>query len=208
MSWGKASILICGQLVVILLMVPSSWMERVIQIENEWMDVQMGGSSANWVRSNARRAYDTAVIDSGLMDGTYYLLLPSRQQRAQSGAMSGLGTRIIFPYVRDRLETTFMVVYQSLSRLVLLIAWAPFAALLLIPAIIDGLVSWRIRKTTFDFASPTINHYALTATGGLCTLMVVAVTAPVPVPPIALPIAVILLCPAIYFAVSHTSKRL
>lgn len=208
MGWGKVAAVISVQLVVILLLVPSSWMERVIEIENRWLTQQMGADSAAWISGHARSIYDTTVVQSGLMDGTYHLLLPSRAQKAQSGAMSELGGRTIFPYVHDRLETTFLVIYQSILRVMLVCAWLPFAALLLLPAIVDGIVAWRIRKTTFNFASPTINHYALLGAGVVTTVMLVAVLAPIPAPPLALPVAVLALCPALYFAVSHTSKRI
>lgn len=208
MGWGKATLLIFGQLIVILLLVPSTWMNRVTEIEDHWLTDQMGTASATWVREHAETIYATLVVDSGLLRGTYHLLLPTRTQKAQSGAMSGVGTRHVFPYVRDRLKTAFLVLYQSILRAVMFTAWLPFAGLLLLPAVIDGVIAWRIRKTTFNFASPTLNHYALLAISVVVTGLVVALLAPLPVPPLALPLAILVLCPAFYIAVSHTSKRI
>lgn len=208
MGWGKATILVFVQLIVILLLVPSQWMKSVTEVENRWLTEQMGAESAIWVREHAESIYDTAIVDSGLMRGTYHLLLPTRAQKAESGAMSGVGTRHVFPYVRDRLKTTFLVIYQSILRAVTFFAWLPFAGLLLVPAIVDGVIAWRIRKTTFDFASPTLNHYALLALSVIGTALVVALLAPLPVPPLAPPLAILVLCPALYIAVSHTSKRI
>lgn len=208
MGWGKAVILIFGQIIVLLLLVPSQWMERVTEIENRWLTEQMGSSSAAWVREHSESIYVASMVDSGLMQATYNLLLPTREQKAQSGAMANVGTRNVFPYVRDRLNTTFLVIYQSIARAVTMAAWAPFAALLLLPAIIDGVIAWRIRKTTFDFASPTANHYALLGISILTTAMIVTLLAPWPIPPLIIPVAILMLCPALYIAVSHTSKRI
>lgn len=208
MGWGKAAILIFVQIIIILVLVPSAWMERVIAIENRWLGQQMGTESAGWVRAHSEAIYDTVVVDSGLLAGTYALILPTEAEKRQSGAMSDMGSRHAFPYARDRLRTTFLVIHQSITRAVVFAAWAPFALLVLTPAVVDGLISWRIRKTTFHFASPTANHFALAFIGLLATALVVALLAPFPVPPLAIPAALLALTPALYIAVSHTSKRL
>lgn len=207
MHWGKILVVLSLQIVLVCVLVPSSWMERVVDTENRWLDRQMGTETAAWVRRHAKAAYDVAIVRPGVLDGLYAFLTPTAAQKARSGELSDLGSRNVFPYVRDRLETLFLVVYQTFVRLVLVAAWAPFAALILLPAIIDGIVGWRIRRTTFGFPSPTINHYALLLLSGIGTLMGVAVFAPMPLPPLALPAAFASMAPALYLAVSHTSKR-
>lgn len=110
--------------------------------------------------------------------------------------------------VEDRIQAFFDVLYQVFTRFALLMVWLPFALILMLPALWDGLMTWKIKKTTFDFSSPIIHRYSMIILGSGIILLFMGLFAPLAIPPVVLPSMIIGLALMAGLALSHLQKKI
>ncbi len=203
--WLVAWLLVI-EILVILLLVPGDWTDKAIEKESALVEASLGSESRYWIREQAESWYQSVMIDSGFYEGMYYTLIPTEEQRKNSRGMENMGTWW-FEWAKGRMEALANVVYQFMTRTALFMTWAPYMLILLLPAIYDGMMTWRIKRTNFDYASPIIHRYGIRFTGYLVLGLGIAFFAPIALNPIIIPIVMMICCVLIGLTMGNLQKR-
>jgi hypothetical protein len=194
------------ELLVILLLVPGDWTDKTIKEESKLVEANLGSDTRHWISSKADSWYQSTMIDSGFYEGIYYTLIPTEEQRLSSRGMENMGG-FWFHWAKGRIEAFGNVVYQFFTRMALLFSWAPYMAILFIPALHDGMMTWRIKRTNFDYASPVIHRYGVRLMGYLLIGLGIAFFAPIALNPIVIPIVMMACCVLVGIAAGNLQKR-
>ena len=192
--------------IVVLLLIPGHWMRDVIRTEHDWLWRGMGAESAAWVEHTALDWYTGAVIETGTLDATYNHLLPTPEQISHAHGMEHIGDHW-FPLVESRLDALFATIYQVFVRLALLVSWLPFLTITAAPAILDGMMAWRIRQQSFAYTSPVVHRFAMQAAVWSCAVLVLILFVPFPISPTVFPILGVVLILALARIAANTQKR-
>ncbi|HBD1828762.1 TPA: DUF4400 domain-containing protein, partial [Escherichia coli] len=161
--WLLVAWLLVIELLAILLLIPGDWTDRAIKRESELVEQSLGVEARDWIQNKASTWFRSSVIDSGFYEGMYQTLIPSEEERQKSKGMQDMG-KGWFVWVKGRMEAFVNVIYQFYTRLALLAAWAPYMLILFVPAVYDGMMTWRIKRTNFDYASPVLHRYSVRGT--------------------------------------------
>lgn len=211
MSKHKSVWLLCLalmlEIIIISVLVPGDWTGRVINKEKQMIQNQLGAEISHWIGQTSHHWYRSWIVDTQMEQSMRDFFIPTEEQRLRSKGMESMGG-FWFVWVEDRIQAFFDVLYQVLTRFALLMVWLPFVLILLLPALWDGLMTWNIKKTTFDFSSPIIHRYSMLAlsTGGI--LLVMGLFAPLAIPPGVLPSMIIGLALMAGLALSHLQKKI
>ena len=203
--WLVAWLLVI-EILVILLLIPGDWVDKTIQRESELMEKNLGYETRQWINNTAGGWYKTSILDSGFYDAMYHTLIPTEEERKKSKGMENMGQRW-FVWVEGRIEAFTNVIYQFYVRLALLFSWIPYLFILFIPSVYDGLMSWKIKRTNFDYASPVIHRYSIQGIFLLSIGLFIIFFAPIALNPIIIPIVMMLCCVLLGLAFSNLQKR-
>ncbi len=195
------------EVVVILLIITESWMQRVVHTEHGWLRDSMGETQAAWIEKTATTWYNEIVVETGALKATYNFLLPTREQIDASTGAEHLGDHW-FPLVLSRLQALFAVLYQMFVRLALMLSWLPFIVIASVPAILDGMMTWRIRRCSFVNTSTVVHRMAMNVTGWSVVALILALFVPLPVSPAFFPIVGIIIIIATVQVTANTQKRI
>lgn len=204
--WLVAWLLVI-EVLVILLLIPGDWINKTIQRELELMEKNLGYETRQWISNTAGDWYKTSMLDSGFYDAIYRTLIPTEDERKKSKGMEDMG-QIWFAWVEGRIKSFTNVIYQFYMRLALLYSWAPYLLILFIPAVYDGLMSWKIKRTNFDYASPVVHRYSIRGALFLGVGLFIAFFAPIALNPMVIPVAMMLCCVLLGLALSNVQKRI
>lgn len=204
--WMVAWLLI-AELFVIMVFVPGSWTESVVEREQELIRSSLGQNTVEWINEKALSWYTSSMLDSGVCRTLHEMTIPTPEERARSVGMQDLGATV-FPWVEDRLAALMHVVYQVCLRIAMIMVWAPYMLILFIPAVFDGVMTWKIKRTNFDYASPVMHRYGLRGVLLTVQLMLIAFFAPIALNPIIIPAALMVSCVMIGLIVANVQKRL
>lgn len=196
------------EFLLIAVLVPSTWTENAIRTENGWVKSRMGHDSAEWIERKSTVWYTALVVDSGFLDAAYRHMLPSEEEKRRSKGLERLGEQVVFPYIEARLKVFFYTMYQLFARLALLVTWLPFLMIVAVPAIIDGMLLWRIRRLTFAYNSPLVHGYATVTVGYGFLILLIALFAPIALPPEFFPFVLSTMALASAVMAAHAPKRI
>ncbi|AJY53111.1 DUF4400 domain-containing protein [Halomonas sp. KO116] len=199
--------LLVAELFIIMVFIPGHWTERVIQKESTMIESQLGRDTVEWIDRKALQWYNRSMWDTGIYHTLHTLLIPTEQERVASRGMEGIGGKI-FPWVEDRLAAMMNVVYQVFARAALLIVWAPYMLILLVPALWDGFMTWKIKRTNFDYASPIWHRYGVRGVFFVLQCLLIAFFAPVALNPIIIPMTMMVMCVMMGLATANLQKRI
>lgn len=152
-------IVVCEVLAISIFFEP----ERVVaEIEKEHILVleRLGEEQAIKLALGAKQTFTTIFVDTGIVETTYKMFIPTDEEVARSRGMQNLGKEF-FPKVQTTLRSFWNGIYQSVYRLHLLFEWKIFFLALFIPACIDGFTQREIKKTSYGYASPVRYHASL-----------------------------------------------
>lgn len=198
--------LLIAEMFVILVFVPGHWTERVIEKESAMVQSQLGRNTVDWIDQKALNWYNISMWESGVYKTLHTLLIPTPEERASSRGMQNMGSQI-FPWVEDRLASLMHVVYQVCARIALLAVWAPYMLILLIPAVWDGYMGWKIKRTNFDYASPVLHRYGIRGVLLVAQCLLIAFFAPIALNPIIIPLTMMVACVMFGLALANLQKR-
>lgn len=187
--WWLA-VLLLVQLLVIGILVPGEWATRVLREERRLILQQLGSETGTRVLERGDIWLQRWILDPGVDLAIREFLIPSPEQRKRSTGLQNLGTPW-FAWVEVRIETLMDVVQQVMVRLALLATWLPLAGLILLPALWDGWMSWRVKQRSFDYASPIVHRFSVLAGLWGSGLLVLCLLAPFTLSPVVFPL---LLC--------------
>jgi hypothetical protein len=194
------------ELIVILFLVTGSWMHGVAQTENESLKSLMGEKQTQWIKDKAAVWYQESIISPGVIDSTYNMFVPTSTKKTETSGVEKI-TEVWSGIVQARLDGFFTMVYQVLVRLALMLSWSPFMAIVCIPALLDGAMTWRIRQHSFANTSVMVHRLAMRVTGWSMTIMVAALFLPFPVSPLLFPVTgIVIIISAVQMTI-NTQKR-
>jgi hypothetical protein len=208
--WGTtvAVTLVVMEFILLSALVPTEWSNRVRDLEDRWLKDLMGAETAELVLTSARSWYGTVFIDTGLVQGSYELLLPDDASIRTTPELGKLAGSPLWPWVADRLDVVWQALYMAMQRTSLLLAWWPFFAFVLVGAAIDGLLRRSIRQSGFDYPSPLAHRLAVRGMLWLGFLVTLGLLAPLPVSPLAVPVIGTVAGMVLAVMVTQTQKRL
>ncbi|MBS9424197.1 DUF4400 domain-containing protein [Photorhabdus caribbeanensis] len=204
--WLLVVWLLTIELLVILLLIPGNWIDRSIKQESVLVEQNLGIEARDWIQEKASTWLRDSIIDSGFYEGMYYMLIPSEKERQKSSGMENMG-QDWFVWVKGRMEALVNVIYQFYTRLALLMAWAPYMLILFLPAIYDGMMTWKIKRTNFDYASPVIHRYSVRGTLYLMAGLFITFFVPVALNPVIIPITMMACCVLVGLTFGNLQKR-
>ena len=170
------------------------------------MASSFGSETLHWINSQADRWYQTAMIDSGFYEGMYHTFIPTEEEKQRSKGMENMGWWW-FNWLEGRIKAFAKVVYQFFTRAALLLNWVPYMLILLIPAIHDGMMTWKIKRTNFDYASPIIHRYGARCTGYIVLALAIAFFTPIALNPNIIPMVMMVSCVLIGITLGNMQKR-
>lgn len=189
--WGLITLL--AEAVLIALLVPSSFLDRINSMEYQWMQATYSESSMEWLNKNVQSWHHTLTRKTGLADGMRFMFLPSEEDKAKQGGMARLGQNVWFPYLESRGRALDEMLKTFLLRIGSIAIWAPLIILMLIPSFFDGVMERRIKQHTFKYPSPFIYRYGVRTTFLVSFLLFIALLSPLPVPPLLLPLSIMII---------------
>jgi hypothetical protein len=151
--------------------------------------------------------FESAFVDTGLYDTSYELFIPSAEERRRSRGMEDMGKEI-FQQVDKRLDVMWIAAYQVIVRFLMVLLWAPYFAIILVPSVIDGIMVREIKKVNYGFSSPMRHRYSIIAILMTLYVMLLTLFSPVQVVPVFYPIAILIIVIAMNIVVSNAHKRL
>lgn len=169
----------------------------------------MGGAGTEQIVAEAAGWHQSLIIDSGLYDATVRALIPTSKQKEQSRGIQEMGTAEgWFGWVQERIDTVSSVIHQTLIRVSLLKTWLPYIAIIFIPAVYDGFMTWKVKRTNFLYASPTLNRYGARGVALLSIIFVLLFFAPLAIHPIYIPAGLILASLLVGITIGNMQKRI
>ncbi len=187
--WGIMILLLEG--IVIALLVPSSFMQTMAEMEYEWLDTVYTDSSMEWMHETTLDWHYTLTRESGLADSLEWMFFPSAEAQAKEKGMSKLGEKLWFPYLESRGEALDNLTKITLLRLTSILIWAPLLVLIAIPVFYDGMMERKIKQYTFKYPSPFLYRYGVKMVITVSFLLLVCFLSPLPLPPMLLPIMIL-----------------
>lgn len=205
--WAIMTIVL--EMVVIALFVPASFMNKLTDIERDWMAGTYTQSTINWLDKKTDSVHYTLTRSSGIADGLQWMFFPSEEAKRKEGAMSRLGNNLWFPYLKSRGEALDGMIKALLMRIWSVIIWTPLLVIIAVPAFFDGVMERRIKQHTFKYPSPFLYRYGVRASLLVGFIIIAATLSPIPVPPLLLPIALMLtIITTSMLVVSNLPKRI
>ncbi|WP_207461831.1 DUF4400 domain-containing protein [Azospirillum sp. SYSU D00513] len=202
---------VLSEFVVILVITPllgRNWIDQLITWEREFSLAQVGFDTTLWIERTGWSMYAWIFRDFGLEKSVYEFFLPSHQQAAASRGLEALGAKWYFPLVQAGLDSLFGSIQRFFVRLAMIGAWLPVLPLMLVPAILHGMMAWRSRQYTFDYASPLVHGMAAKAAIWIVIGTPMILMLPVPIPPLIFPVFFLLLSLTLLLVTKHTMKRI
>ncbi len=204
--WWLA-ILLMVELIIISVLVPGNWTERVIQHEALQIQQQFNVKTTQQIKNRSQDWYRKTVLDTQIERLLRDFLIPTDTLRQRSKGMEKLGTHW-FEWIEGRIDALFDVFYHVLVRLSVLLVWLPFTLILMLAALWDGLMMWQIKKQTFDYSSPVIHRYSIRILIAGTLILLITLLAPVAIPPLFLPSLCIVLSLITGTAMANLQKKL
>ncbi len=207
-SWGiRLGWLFLIELTVLALLAPTHWIDSSLRLEAQRIEQRLGTHTRQWAMQKAQSWFQASVIDSGFYRQLHHLLIPTEQERQRSKGLEDFG-RGLFSWLSIRLDALMRILYQFTIRLALLGLWWPYLLLVGIPAIWEGLMIRRIKRTNFDYVSPMLHHYSIRGIALLGIGMLMVFLAPITLEPMLIPAVMIVGCLLAGLALGNIQKRI
>ena len=197
------------QILMIMVLVPGSWLRTVVEKEDVWLYEQLGVETASYVENKGFEWYNLTLVETGVTAQVASLFFITEEQRARSIGIQDLGQSGWFPWIEGRGEALRYLLIQVFERLAHIWLWIPYAAILLLPAAWDGFMTWKMRQVSFEYSSPFWHRFSINTTSLVFMSLAVGLFCPLPIPPFILPMVIVFLVPVLSIAlISNMPKRL
>ncbi len=205
--WGFL-VFIFIEILLIVCLIPNGFIDKAILKEQGWGEALMGVSQHADLIEDTNNLYTTLMLDSGVNQTVNNFFVPSAEERERSKEWENLGNLWI-PFIESRGEALTKVIYHIYYRSLLLAMWLPYMMVVLVPSIFGGYMSWNIKRYNFDHSSPFLNTYSSKIIWFSVGAIVVSFLAPIPIPPMIIPVVIITLIPiASSLLIGNLPKRL
>lgn len=190
-----------------MILVPGDTADRTIITENRLMQKSLGENTTDAIRERADGWHESVVYKSGLYDGTITLLIPTEERRKASKGIETMG-KWWFDWATGRVEAVSRVIHQFCIRASLVLTWLPYLLVLLVPALYDGMMTWKIKRTNFMYASPVIHRYSIRGIVFIGVVSMIAFFMPIAIDPSIIPVILMVACVLLGLSVGNMQKRI
>ena len=201
-------LLLMAEILAVLILVPNAWLRSVGERDHSMASSAFSAQSVQRIDGLAGDWYRHLIRDTGVEAEMYAFAGREPDGEAPRRKAPDIDSRGLVPYFEARVDAAIMVLYRAIWRASAALVWAPFAALLLIPSVADGITSWRIRQHGFRYASPLAHRYAWRAQGATLILCLFALLLPIPLPPVITPFAMVVVAVALVVSLANMPKRI
>ncbi|WP_454838459.1 DUF4400 domain-containing protein [Pseudomonas mohnii] len=203
-----ALVFICIEILLIVVLVPNSFIDTAILKEQDWGEALMGKSQHEQLVRDTDSLYTQLHLDNGLNKWVGSLFVPTDEEREKSKAWENLGN-LWFKFLSNRGEALTKVLYHVYYRFLLLVMWLPYMLVILAPSVLGGYMTWNIKRYTFQHSSPFLNTYSSKIISFIVVSLMISFIAPLPIPPMVIPVVIIVLMPiASSLLIGNLPKRL
>ncbi|GAB3392087.1 DUF4400 domain-containing protein [Azotobacter armeniacus] len=209
-KWPKGLVTSLAFFFILVLMlatvVPNALIDRVLTLERQWGYDLLTQEDMSQVIRRTGSLYTTLVIDSGAKAAVSDLLMPRGERLVESFEAKVDGW---FEYLASRGAALQKILYQMVYRVVMMLFWLPFLAVVLLPAVFAGWMRWHAKRHSFDYASPLLNNNAVAILSWGAILLLLSVLLPVPIPPLLVCTFILILVPVVLsLLISNLPKRI
>ncbi|WP_304526730.1 DUF4400 domain-containing protein [Halomonas sp. I5-271120] len=201
-------ILLVFEIFMIILVVPTDWMEDVIRKEQMMGRAFLGESTQLALTSDAERMFNSLMMDTGVYQAVHQFFIPTEEERLASGAMKDLGRSEVFPYAESRVQALAMIVFQVMIRISEIMLWMPYLLVLAVPAIYDGYCQWHINRSSYQYSSPLMHRYGMRGMGLVLLASLMISIVPLPIPPVVVPVAGFCMIAFLGITIKNIQKRI
>lgn len=195
------------EMLLIALFVSASWVNAQIKEERSAIFSWLGKETTTNIIESTNNSYRYFFQATGLVEGSYEIFIPNKEQIQASAGMETLG-KPVFVWFKERLDAFWITIYHSFQRLFTLLEWLPYMLPLLLPAVIDGAMQREIKKVTYGYASPVRYHTAFHLLLALIFLPFIYMFFPIAVTPIIIPIWALLLAIVLLVLSANIQKKI
>lgn len=181
------ALILLGESIAVILLVPPKVIVNAASKEEATLVATIGEESAALISSAAAEAFNTMFVETGIMEESFTLLVPSEANKRQSKGLETLAEGV-FEVVRHRMEALWNLVFVALQRLYAFLHWLPLLLPLLIAATFDGATLRKIKLLTFGISSAPIYGASVHALIVLAFFPLLYAAWPFPAPPMIVPI--------------------
>ena len=186
---GGAVLLYLLEFILIAALFTEHWALAVQHREEGWMRDWLGPAETREIIARTERWYGAAFIESGAMRTTYEWMIPSKEERAKSGAFAGVGESTLYPFLKRRLDSVWRSIYQATERISEVVAWAPLLAVVIVGFVAEGVFARGVKQASFAYASPLCHRLGVLLLAILAVLCLSGLVLPLPVHPLLVPAA-------------------
>jgi Domain of unknown function (DUF4400) len=134
------------------------WINAHATAERERVRTYWGAVRERGIAEATDVTYRRWFVDDGLVAGSYSKLLPPKSPSADTLTLAPW----FFSWLKTRLDTLWILIYQGVFRAYTLGLWLKFLALPLAAAAVDGYVTRQIKRANRRYASA--DQYAMART--------------------------------------------
>jgi hypothetical protein len=132
----------------------------ILQNERDKVVYYTGSENENKLFESALNTYDVLFLQSGIMESSINLFVPTNRQKQASTGLENLGDDM-FPTALASMNALWDSVFQLIYRTTLMLYWLPFIFPFFLAGIFDGFMTRNIKKHTYGYASPVRYHMSM-----------------------------------------------
>lgn len=183
---------------------PTDIMNRVIR-ELGMVESVLGKSDTRQVTSTATKIYESLFVETGFV-GTTRKAVVTEEEKTHSEEVFGQSIRNVSDRTNDYILGLSALIFASLVRTVIFVAWLPYIAPFFIAAVLDAAVSRRIKFATFGYSSPIKFSVATHALIVVVFLPILYLVVPLPVTPLFIPFWALISVVPVMLVVANTQR--
>jgi hypothetical protein len=154
-------------------------MNQYLQKEQQQYARRLGQDNAQWIIRTGNRLYAATIMKPGIQSFLIERTTPDRN--------IGEGLAKVIEFFQGVAKNFLNLIKQSFYRIAVLLACIPFWGIILIAAVVDGLLTQRIRYHDFHYTSPLQSLWSQRAAKCIPGLFLYLVIIPIPIPVLLIP---------------------
>jgi hypothetical protein len=207
-SWQAKSLLAALVFAAATILVGEDYISGSLQREQGYNESFFTQTLSQTAQARAERWFRGTFEETGLIQASFDAFIPDAEARGRDPqGLQTLGQSPVFTWWEARTRSFWAILWTATLRLSHAALWIPWGLFLVIPWLIDGWVSRRIRQHTFALSSPITHSYALTLLQVLVVAAVGLLFVPVPLHPALLPAGLLLAGFLMHRAIANFMKR-
>lgn len=201
--------LMIGIMLLTWLFVSPQYLNAVIAREALYIEDTLGRETMLKIDTDTSTLFNRLAVSSGFAKKIEQIATFS-DQSFNNINNSGIEKPLkkLTQWARPRLAVFMMELYLMSQRVTLAWLWLPFLVILFAQSIYSGLLRRKIKQSSFEFSSPTLNRGAISTLVTLFLSIPALLVVPVPINPYFLPLLFILLAVIASIAIGNLAKRL